>query len=87
VLGEQYVQDLPVQDSIGYGDPPDLQVRLRAAARPPRRLNRQAFPDRAVAQRPQFVLGALERELTKQSITNPRKSAREILSGVDDEIA
>jgi len=47
----------------------------------------QAFPGRAVAPRPQFVLRALERELTGRSITNPRERAREILPGVDSEFA
>jgi hypothetical protein len=41
-----------------------------------------AFPDRPVAPRPQFVLRALERELTRRSVAQPQETAREILPGV-----
>ena len=42
-----------------------------------------AFPGHAVAPRPQFVLGALERELARRSVAHPGERAREILPGTD----
>jgi hypothetical protein len=46
-----------------------------------------AFPGRAVAPRPQFVLRALERELTQRSVAHPHERIREILPGIDGAFA
>jgi len=46
-----------------------------------------AFPGRAVAPRPQFVLRALERELTQRSVAHPQERAREIIPGIDGTFA
>ena len=41
-----------------------------------------AFPGHGVAPHPQFVLRALERELTQRSVGHPHEAARKILPGV-----
>ena len=46
-----------------------------------------AFPGHEVAPRPQFVLRALERELTQRSVVHPHETARVILPGVDGAFA
>ena len=42
-----------------------------------------AFPGHQVAPHPQFVLRALERELTQRSVAYPHEAARVILPGID----
>lgn len=42
-----------------------------------------AFPGHKVAPHPQFVLRALEQELTQRSVTHPHEAARKILPGID----
>jgi hypothetical protein len=42
-----------------------------------------AFPSHKVAPHPQFVLSALERELTQRSVAHPHEEARKILPGID----
>jgi hypothetical protein len=46
-----------------------------------------AFPGQAVAPHPQFVLRALERELTERSVAHPHEAARVILPGIDGAFA
>jgi hypothetical protein len=46
-----------------------------------------AFPGHQVAPHPQFVLRALERELTQRSVAYPHEAARVILPGIDGAFA
>jgi hypothetical protein len=41
------------------------------------------FPGHQVAPHPQFVLRALEQELTKRSVADPHETARMILPGIN----